>query len=90
MTRPVAPDPTPTGYNPRRRPRWWLVALIVGGHLLLGLLLMRVLAPDFTQRVVEQAGRGFTVIITTPVTITRHHWRLKVCLKIRGQKPASW
>ncbi|MCL6251991.1 hypothetical protein M3P36_13170, partial [Altererythrobacter sp. KTW20L] len=60
------PDPAPRGYAPRRRPRWWLVGLIVVGHLLLGALLIRLLAPEFTQRMVEQAGRGFTVIVTTP------------------------
>lgn len=53
-------------YQPRRRPRWWLVALILLAHLAVGALLMRLLAPDFTARMVEQATRGFTVTITTP------------------------
>jgi periplasmic protein TonB len=66
MTKPQTDDPAPRGYAPRRRPRWWLVGLIVVGHLLLGALLIRLLAPEFTQRMVEQAGRGFTVIVTTP------------------------
>ncbi|WP_246021737.1 hypothetical protein [Alteraurantiacibacter aquimixticola] len=54
------------GYNPRRRPRWWLVAVIVLGHLVLGALLMRLLAPDFTAEVIERASSQITVIITTP------------------------
>lgn len=53
-------------YRPARRPRWWLVVLIVLAHLAGGALLMRLLAPDFTARVVEQASSGFTVIITSP------------------------
>jgi len=66
MTGPITNESRPGGYQPQRRTRWWLVALIVVGHLLLGALLMRFLAPEFTQGVVEQARRGFTVIVTTP------------------------
>lgn len=55
-----------SGYAPVRRVRWGLIALLVLGHLLAGALLMRLLAPDFTARVVDQATSGITVIITTP------------------------
>jgi periplasmic protein TonB len=53
-------------YNPPRRPRWWLVLAILAGHIVLGALLMRLLAPEFTARVVEEARRGFIVTVTTP------------------------
>ncbi|HSG54875.1 MAG TPA: hypothetical protein VLA45_05430 [Paracoccaceae bacterium] len=68
----IKPEPLPgpgeqqRGYAPPRRTRWGLVVAIVAGHLVLGALLMRFLAPQFTQDIVETATRGFTVIITTP------------------------
>ncbi|MXO87327.1 hypothetical protein [Alteraurantiacibacter aestuarii] len=57
---------TAGGYQPRRRPRWWLVLLIVLGHLLAGVLLARLLAPDFTASMIERATSTITVIITAP------------------------
>lgn len=56
----------PRGYQPRRRPRWWLVLLIVLGHLAMGLALASLLAPQFAAQVVERAGTQLTVFITTP------------------------
>lgn len=53
-------------YQPRSPLRWRLVALILLAHLALGALLMRLLAPDFTARVVEHATSSLTVIITSP------------------------
>ncbi len=55
-----------SAYDPPRRPRWGLIGLLLLGHLAVGALLMRLLAPDFTASVVEQATRGFTVTITAP------------------------
>lgn len=54
------------GYQPRRRPRPWLVLLIVLGHVAVGLLLTRLLAPQFTARMVERAGSQLTVFVTAP------------------------
>ena len=62
----IGPGTAPRGYSPRARPRWWLVMLIVLGHVALGALLLRFLAPDFTAGMVETAREGLTVIITTP------------------------
>ena len=59
-------ESTGRGYNPRRRPRWWLVLLIVAAHLAGGALLLRFLAPDFTADMMAGAREGLTVIITTP------------------------
>lgn len=68
MTRqPRTSDAAPRStYQPANRPRWWLVTAIVLAHLAGGALLMRLLVPEFTARVVEQATTGFTVIITAP------------------------
>ena len=52
-------------YAPRRRPRWWLIALILLAHLVLGALLMRFLAPDFTADIIEEAESQITVIVST-------------------------
>ncbi len=52
-------------YEPRRRPRWWLIALILLGHVAVGALLMRLLAPDFTAGLVKEARSQITVIVTT-------------------------
>lgn len=57
-----------SAYQPERRPRWGLIGLLVLGHLAVGALLVRLLAPDFTASVVEQATSGFTVTITAPPT----------------------
>lgn len=56
----------PRGYSPRRRPSWWLVALILIGHLAVGALLMRLLAPDFTASVLDSASSTMTVFVTAP------------------------
>lgn len=55
-----------SAYDPPRRPRWGLIALLALGHLAVLALLARLLAPDFTASVVEQATSGITVIITAP------------------------
>lgn len=55
----------PGGYQPRRRPRWWLVLLIAVAHVLAGLVLARLLAPEFTASVIERATSSITVIVTT-------------------------
>ncbi len=54
------------GYNPRRRLRWWLILLIALGHLAAGALLVRLLAPDLTASMIEQARAQITVFVTTP------------------------
>lgn len=59
----VAPPP---GYAPPRRPRWGLIVLIALGHIGLGALLMRFLAPQFAADMVQSATEGLTVIITAP------------------------
>ena len=55
-----------TGFVPRRRPRWGTLALVVLLHLAALAGLMRVFAPDFTARVVEEAGSLVSVTITAP------------------------
>lgn len=54
------------GYQPGRRPRWWLVMLIVAGHLAVGVMLAHLLAPKFTAGVVTRAQARLTVFITAP------------------------
>jgi protein TonB len=61
-------QPLRSAYAPERRPRWGLITLLVLGHVAVLALLARLLAPDFTARVVEQATEGITVIITAPPT----------------------
>ena len=65
MSNRAALQATP-GYNPRRRPRLWLVLLLIVGHLAVGLLLVRLLAPDFTAGVIDRATSTMTVFVTTP------------------------
>ncbi len=60
-----ATDPS-SGYRPRRRPRWWLVALIVLGHLLALFGLSSLLAPKFTSQAIERATSFVTVTVTAP------------------------
>lgn len=50
----------------RRRPRWGLVALLFGLHVLAIIGLARAFAPDFTASVIERAGSLVTVTVTTP------------------------
>ena len=52
--------------GPMRRPRWWLVVLIVLLHLAALYGLARALAPDFTTSVEESVVSAFTVTITAP------------------------
>ncbi len=67
MTEPLqSPVVTPSGYNPPRKPRWGVIALIVLLHVLVALGLTRALAPDFTARVMERAEATITVIVTAP------------------------
>lgn len=57
-----------SAYQPERRPRWGLIGLLALGHLAVLALLARLLAPDFTADIVEQATQGITVIISAPPT----------------------
>lgn len=56
---------TATGYQPRRRPRWALIGLIVAGHVALGVALAHLLAPAFTNDLVRSAQSQLTVIVST-------------------------
>ena len=47
--------PPGPGYAPRRRPRWGTLVLVVGLHVLALAGLVRVLAPNFTAEVIEEA-----------------------------------
>lgn len=54
-------------YNPQnQKPRWGLIVLIVLFHVLVLVGLARALAPDFTARVIADAGSLITVTITAP------------------------
>ena len=50
----------------RRRPRWWVIALIVLGHLLAIYGLVRVFAPDAVAGVERTVLSTFNVTITAP------------------------
>lgn len=50
----------------RRRPRWWLVALIVVAHVLAFYGLVRVFAPDAVRSVERSVMSTFNVTITAP------------------------
>lgn len=50
----------------RRRPRWWVIALIVLGHLLALYGLARAFAPDAIQSVERGVLSTFNVTITAP------------------------
>ncbi len=54
-----------SSYQPRRKLRWPLIALIAGLHVLALFALARFLAPDFTNAVVERAGRVISVTVAT-------------------------
>ncbi len=54
------------GYAARRRPRWGLIALLIGLHVLAIIGLARAFAPDFTSSVMEQAASLVTVPVTPP------------------------
>ena len=53
-------------YETRRRPRWWLIGLIVAAHVLAIMGLVRAFAPDFAGAVVERATDLVTVTLTAP------------------------
>ena len=55
------------GYSQvRRRPKPWLIALIVLGHLVGFYLLARALVPDITDAVERDLGSALTVVVTAP------------------------
>jgi protein TonB len=56
----------PTGFAPRRRPRWGTLTLVVLLHLAALAGLVRVFAPDVTAGVIEEAGSLISVTITAP------------------------
>jgi len=56
----------PSGFAPRRRPRWGTLTLVVLLHLAALVGLARVFAPDFTSEVVEGAASLVSVTITAP------------------------
>jgi protein TonB len=55
-----------TGLSPRRRPRWGTLALVVLLHVAALAGLIRVFAPNFTARMVEDAASLVSVTITAP------------------------
>lgn len=57
---------TRSGFQPRKQPRWGLIALILALHVLVAYGLPRALAPDFTARVIDQATAAITVDIDPP------------------------
>jgi len=58
--------PTQTYQGKPTGPRWWLVVLIVIGHLLALYGLSRALAPDFTASIEREVVSAFTVTVTAP------------------------
>lgn len=48
------------------RPRWGLLAVLIGLHVLAVFGLARLFAPDFTAAVIDQAGSLVTVSVTDP------------------------
>lgn len=50
----------------RRRPRWWVIALVVLGHLLAFYGLVRAFAPDAVQSVERSVLSTFQVTVTAP------------------------
>jgi protein TonB len=54
-----------TSYTDRRRPRWGLMALLVGLHAFGILGLARALAPEFTTSALEEATALITVTVTS-------------------------
>ena len=50
----------------RRRPRWWVIALVVIGHLLALYGLVRAFAPDAIESVERSVLSTFNVTITAP------------------------
>ena len=53
--------------NARRRPRWWVIALVAFGHLLASYGLVRAFAPDAMQSVERSVLSTFNVTITAPL-----------------------
>ena len=52
--------------SPLKRPRWWLVVLIILMHVAALYGLAKALAPDFTGSIEESVVEAFTVTITSP------------------------
>lgn len=52
--------------SPFRRPRWWLIALIILLHIAALYGLARALVPDLTKSVETTVAQAFTVTVTTP------------------------
>lgn len=50
----------------KRRPRWWVIALIVLGHVIALYGLVRAFAPDTVASVEESVLSTFTVTVTAP------------------------
>ena len=54
-----------SGYRTRRKPRWWLIVLIVLLHIAAIFGLARVFAPDLTASVIDEATSLVTVTVRT-------------------------
>lgn len=50
----------------RKRPKWWMIVVIVLGHVLALYGLARAFAPDITASVEKTVVAAFTVTVTTP------------------------
>lgn len=60
-------DAAPTSYTQSRRgPRWWVIALVVLGHLLAFYGLVRAFAPDAVASVEREVLSTFNVTISAP------------------------
>ena len=59
-------DESRSRYLQPKRPRWGLLALIAGLHVLAIIGLARALAPDFTSSVIERASALVTIDIAPP------------------------
>jgi protein TonB len=50
----------------RHKPRWGVLVLVLVGHVLVGIALVRAFAPDLPGMIVEKAASLVTVTVTTP------------------------
>lgn len=66
MSDPAAPEASTRFTEDRRRPRYWLVAVIVLAHLLAFYGLIRVFAPDAVRSVERSVMATFNVTVTAP------------------------